>query len=522
MIATSEDESDDDLERFSLRHSIPCFRGDLNNVSKRFLDACETHDVDLAVRINGDNLFINPYMIDQAISFISKDVSFVSNVPRRTYPKGMSVEVVKVSEYRNLYSKFSLQTDFEHVTQYLYRNEESIHHVYMENSESDKRFDTQLAIDTTYDFILARKIMEGSRFKDYRLDMNALINKKNEKKKSMNFSGMHGPLLIAEIGGNHQGDFEYAKKLTELAIASGADYIKLQMYSGDTLVNPTEDPQRLRHFEKFELTRENYVELAQLIVNSGKKFMASIWNESMLDWVEDYVHIYKVGSGDLLTWPLLKTLAAREKPIILSTGLATEDEVVETVKYIRSCNAFYEKRENIGLLQCTSMYPTPSCEANLNVMKSLKNITGATVGYSDHTEGGKALETAFIMGAEILEFHFTDDRTGKEFRDHKVSLTQAECLDFIEQIKLINSLKGYEKKHPTESEIDTRHTSSFRRAVYPARDIPAGVIIRESDLVVLRPAHGLSSHHHKTLLGMRTTEKLSKYQPICFEQFKVV
>ena len=144
----------------------------------------------------------------------------------------------------------------------------------------------------------------------------------------MNFRGKYGPLLIAEIGGNHEGDFGYAKRLTKLAIDSDADVVKFQMYSGNTLVNPVEAPDRHKHFKKFELSKQQYIELAEMVTQAGKMFMASIWNVEMIDWVDKYNPIYKIGSGDLLTWPLLAHLATRNKPIILSTGLATEEEVM--------------------------------------------------------------------------------------------------------------------------------------------------------------------------------------------------
>jgi N-acetylneuraminate synthase/N,N'-diacetyllegionaminate synthase len=309
------------------------------------------------------------------------------------------------------------------------------------------------------------------------------------------------------------------KKLTQLAIESDSDFIKFQIYSGNTLVNPIESPDRHKHFKKFELSRAQYIELAKMITSAGKRFMASIWDIEMIEWVDDYNPIYKIGSGDLLAWPLLKYVAQRGKPIILSTGLSTEEEVIATVEYLRECNSLYNDSNYLSVLQCTSMYPIPKSAANLQVMLRLNKLTGTTMGYSDHTEGANALKVAVAMGAQVLEYHFTDDREGKVFRDHKVSLTRNEVLELIEDIKVINILKGDEEKKPVAIEIDNGHIESFRRAIYPAKDLPQGHVVSSEDLVILRPSHGLSSRFFDDVLGKTTTRSLKAHEKLSIECF---
>ena len=133
------------------------------------------------------------------------------------------------------------------------------------------------------------------------------------------------------------------------------------------------------------------------------------------------------------------------------------------------------------------MYPIPDSEANLNVISSYKENFDIPIGYSDHTIGSYALEIASAMGAEILEFHFTDNRENKTFRDHKVSLTCQEVIYLIKKIKHINTLKGSFLKNPTRSEIDTDHINSFRRSLYTKSSIKKGEVIKEEDLISLRP-----------------------------------
>jgi len=332
------------------------------------------------------------------------------------------------------------------------------------------------------------------------------------------FEGKYGPLLIAEIGGNHEGDFDYAMKLAELAVRSDSDYIKFQLYTGDTLVSEQESPDRNKHFKKFQLTKENYFQLAAYCQSKGKNFLASVWDVDMLDWIDSYLPIYKIGSGDLTAYPVLEAIAKRNKPIIISTGLSTEEEVLQTVKFLQKQNQRYTNPGQLAILQCTSMYPIPLQDANLSVMYSLKKATGLTIGYSDHTEGSKALEVAFAMGAQILEYHFTDDRTDKIFRDHKVSLTAAEVHQLQATIADIRALQGSGEKKPLAVEGD--HLISFRRAVYPKYDLPAGTILTSENLTVLRPNHGIDAREYDKVLGKKIKQNVKRHQKLTWNLFE--
>lgn len=327
-----------------------------------------------------------------------------------------------------------------------------------------------------------------------------------------NWKGKHGPLLIAEIGGNHEGDFEYAKKLTQLAIESDVDYIKFQLYSGDSLVSKVENPVRNQHFKKFELHKEKYIELAEMCKANGVGFMASVWNPDYFEWIDQYMDIYKIGSGDMTAYPVLKAHAELGKPMILSTGLSSLEEVVDAVEYIQSCNEKYCSPEYLSILQCTSMYPIPFDDAHLATMDAFASLTNLPVGYSDHTEGAYALEIAYAKGAQILEFHFTDEREGKTFRDHKVSLTRDEVLELIEKIKKINKLTGSNLKKPLEVEGD--HVRTFRRAVYLNKDLNEGEVIKETDLTTLRPNHGIDARDFDKVIGKKLKVNVKAHQAL--------
>ena len=334
------------------------------------------------------------------------------------------------------------------------------------------------------------------------------------------WKGKHGPLLIAEIGGNHEGNFEYAQKLTQLACESGVDAVKFQIYTGDSLVNKIEDPDRNKHFDKFVLEPDQYIKLATQCKVNKVLFTASVWDPSAFEWIDPYIPFYKIGSGDLTAYPILDIVTSYGKPIILSTGLSTMVEVEDSVKYIQSKNDIYKDKNNFSLLQCTSMYPIPDEDANLHVMLEYKNKFNIAVGYSDHTIGTTAVETAVAMGAELIEFHFTDNREGKTFRDHQISFTKEEVILLIKKIKMIKDLMGDGVKQPLKSEIESGHVESFRRGLYFKRDMKKGAVIKKEDLVVLRPDNGVGANEYYNILGKRLIDNYKKLSKINMEVIK--
>jgi N,N'-diacetyllegionaminate synthase len=293
--------------------------------------------------------------------------------------------------------------------------------------------------------------------------------------------------FIAEIGGNHKGDFGLAKKLVEDACMSKSTAIKLQLYSANGLVSRKADPTRFDHFTTFELSKDEYIELIQMIKSSGKKFCASVWDESMFDWVLPYIDVLKIGSGDFNCLPIIQEVLSYEKEIILSTGLCFKNEVDQVYSWIKSRVSSEFLREKVTLMQCTSMYPIPANEVNLSVVDSYRASYDCKVGYSDHTLGNEALQLAIAMQVDSIEYHYTLNKADSSFRDNLVSLER----DDVEYLNLywakVSQLRGYNEKRPTKSELDSNHVYSFRRGCYAKRDLYSGEIISSNDVLFRRP-----------------------------------
>ncbi|MGE3149655.1 MAG: N-acetylneuraminate synthase family protein [Pseudorhodoplanes sp.] len=509
VVATSSELSDDLISDYCRRSGLACFRGALDDVAGRFLACAEAQGWNYAVRVNGDNLFLDADTLRSMIAIAETDLfDLVTNIPGRTFPYGMSVEIVRTSFYQK-----ALQTDWsgshlEHVTSWLYEHEDVGRRYVYRNRACPAAAGFHLALDTPDDFALATRILQRAGSAPFSLGLRDVYRLATETDIRSPWRGASGPLLIAEIGGNHEGDFAVAKQLATEAIGSGADYVKFQIYRGDTLVSRLESPDRHKHFQRFELLPEQHIELAQMCREAGVGYLSSVWDLEILEWIDPYMDFYKIGSGDMTAWPILTAFAKRGKPFLLSTGLATMDEVLQTVSALQRVDQRYRRPEFLCLLQCTSMYPIPDSDAQLRVMDALRALTGLAVGYSDHTVGAAALRAAAAMGADALEFHFTDNREGKSFRDHKVSLTASEVSALRDDIRQISEFRGEPVKVAQPSEIEQGHLTSFRRGTYLSRSIKAGEEIKADDLVYLRPNHGVDARDADLIAGAKAKRDL--------------
>lgn len=327
------------------------------------------------------------------------------------------------------------------------------------------------------------------------------------------------PLIVAEIGGNHDGEVDRAYRLAKMAAENGADVVKFQAYRADTLVNARLSPERHRHFQGLELPMDEWLRLAEFVRSLGCHWMLSLWDEEWLEALDPNLPAYKVGSGDFTNFPLLDRLVATGKPLILSTAMCDERDLDETVAFILERDPKIIEDRRLALLQCTAMYDDPSEEdANLSGMARLRERYSVVVGYSNHAPGPRACMVAAAMGAEIVEAHFTDDKT-RAFRDHRLSLTPDEMLELRAMVDSLPKLRGNSVKEVSPRETENRET--FRRALFTRRDLPMGHIVGKGDLVALRPNVGIDARKYFGLIGARLRRDVPALEPLTEDMFEL-
>ena len=326
--------------------------------------------------------------------------------------------------------------------------------------------------------------------------------------------------LIAEIGGNHGGNLQYAKKLALLAKEHGADAVKFQTYTGDKLVNQTLDPERVKHFDNMKLSLTDFIELAEYCTTIGVEFMSSVWDEKSLEIINPYLTRHKLGSGDLTNYKMISSILDTGKPLILSTAMASMSEVQQAIKFIKISNTQYDKLSMLTVLHCVAMYGNPDPDyANLGFMDRLKKeFPGLTVGYSDHVRGHFAVIAAIARGAECIEVHFTDNKD-QEFRDHHLSVLP-------EELKTIRNFADEFPRFFITPECDlvgkvetAQRIEEFRRAVYLNRDFIKGDVVQEKDLVMLRPFQGIGAQSYKDIIGKKCLININALEVLNYEMF---
>jgi N-acetylneuraminate synthase/N,N'-diacetyllegionaminate synthase len=508
------------LAKFLELNDMPFFRGSEVDVFGRLLEAGEKLQADWIIRLNGDNVFIVKDLVDEVLNAITTNkYDLISNVVNRTYPVGCSIEAIRFTTFKEAYTIKDLnESDLEHVTSYFYRNLEDYSYKSIENISSFDFTSSSLALDTRKDYVVLQHLLQDRASSVVTtIELQQIIDDRKKYITNNPFLGKHGVFTISEVGGNHEGNFTYAKKLVTLACSADVDCVKLQVYSPDLLVNKELSPDRHAHFNRFTLTEEQNIELFHIIRNSGKKVSASIWSLGEFKKYKKYIDFVKIGSGDLTDALMLKLVRESDLPVIISTGLSNANEIDVAMATL---NNKRNNRGDVAILQCSSMYPIPYIDANLNVMDGYKEAyPGCKVGYSDHTIGKEALAYSVASGAEVLEFHFTDNRVDRDFRDHQVSLTNIDCDNLIKDIITINSLKGSAVKEPVVSELVNGHVDSFRKGVFLKSDMKKGEIVKEEDLITLRPMIGLSATFSLELIGKELNKDIKALSAISMDYF---
>ncbi len=317
--------------------------------------------------------------------------------------------------------------------------------------------------------------------------------------------------IIAEIGNNHNGSFKRAIKMVDTAAEMGANCVKFQMrnmasvYRQRSLARQGEDlgtEYVLDLLDRFELSRQEHADISAYCRSKNILYMCTPWDSASIDILETLeVPAYKVASADLTNLPLIDKLISTEKPLILSTGMSSEEEIQITANFLKS------RKANFALLHCNSTYPAPFHDIHLKWMEKLKKIHHL-VGYSGHERGTSVSIAAVALGAKIIERHFTFDRN-MEGPDHSASLTPQEFSDLVNGIREVEqSLGNGMKRIISQGEMINRE--NLAKSLVAAVDLKKGTVIEPNHINVLSPGQGLSAQKYDQLLGRKVSRDMNK------------
>ncbi len=330
----------------------------------------------------------------------------------------------------------------------------------------------------------------------------------------------HPCFIVAEVGNNHQGDLEHAKRMIEEVAKAGADAVKFQKrhleslltragreapYTGPNSFGPTYGAHRLA----LELSAAQMAELKTLAESLGLVFFASAWDEvSLKEMLELDVELLKVCSADLVNLPLLRRVAASRLPVILSTGMSSLEEIDAALAVVHA------EHDDVAVLHCNSSYPCAEEQIGLPVMDTLRERYGVPVGYSGHERGIAPSVAAVALGACIVERHFTMDKT-QPGTDHKASLEPAELAQMVAMIREVEKAMVVKGKivFPEEQAA----AKKLRKGLVFSRDLPAGHVLTASDLTTRSPLVGVSPVHWDEVLGSVLKKPVKLEEPVQWE-----
>lgn len=316
-------------------------------------------------------------------------------------------------------------------------------------------------------------------------------------------------LIIAEAGVNHNGSFTKAKKLIDMAVNSGADIVKFQTFKTEKIVirtaarakyqeknMPDTKETQSEMLKKLELKNTDFKKLKDYAQTKKIIFLSTPYDFESIDFLDSIgVPAFKVSSAWITNLPFLKYLAKKRKPIIFSRGMSNEDEIIEAIKTMKGAG-----NNKLILLHCHFNYPTDGADANLKVIKTLKEKFKLPVGFSDHTLGIEASLAAVALGAKVIEKHFTLDKTMKG-PDHKASLEPNEFEKMVQAIRLVEKFLGSNKIKITKHEAPMRQVS--RTSIVSLDSISAGEKLTDKNIGIKRPGTGIQPKHFHELLGKK-------------------
>jgi len=331
--------------------------------------------------------------------------------------------------------------------------------------------------------------------------------------------------IIAEAGVNHNGDVNLAEQLIDEAADVGADAVKFQTFHAEDVVTCTAakadyqknstspNESQFEMIKKLEFSDDIFRKLNTYAQKRKILFLSTPFDNESVDLLDQIgVPVYKIPSGEITNFPLLKKIAEKKKPVIMSTGMAALGEVEAAFRYLKKSGT-----EHIILLHCTTSYPAPMHSVNLRAMQTLHCAFQVPVGYSDHTEGITIPVAAAAMGACVLEKHFTLDKT-LPGPDHKASLEPRELQAMVKAIRDVETARGNGIKKPDDEEEHIKKIA--RRSIVAQCDIKAGDELKASDLAIKRPGTGIEPKYVDFVVHKRARTLIQKDQVIRWDMIE--
>ncbi len=309
-------------------------------------------------------------------------------------------------------------------------------------------------------------------------------------------------LIVAEIGNNHEGDFNVAKELIVEAASAKVDAIKFQTFKPEYYVSSS-DAERLERLKKFNLSNSQFIELSELAGSLGLIFFSTPFDIESAKFLNSIQPVFKISSGDNNFFKLIETVANFGKPTMISMGMAD-------MPLIESIVNFWNKKSTLNrlsILHCVSSYPVPEGQENLGAIHALrKAFPSITIGYSDHTLGIEAGKIAVASGARIIEKHFTLNKAHSDFRDHQLSADPNEMSEMVRSIRKVESIIGRCEKSVQPCELPM--LSNGRRSIAALQDLEVGHLMTEEDLTWVRPGSGIPIGREFDIIGRRTKRRI--------------
>ena len=306
------------------------------------------------------------------------------------------------------------------------------------------------------------------------------------------------PLIIAEIGNNHEGDLVLAEKMIDAAHEAGAHAVKFQTFRTEEFISNA-NPERFERMKSFELSFDEFRHLKAKAEALKMIFLSTPFDLESAEFLCSLCNDIKISSGDNTFWPLLDKVSQYDVNLIISCGLVTYDEIDGIFRYVQDRKKVHQTTGKIALLHCVAEYPVASDTANLNVIPEMIARFDAIIGYSDHTIGNQASIIAAILGAQIIEKHFTIDQNYSDFRDHQISSDPHELKDLVQNVSQIDKLMGSGRKQRTKGE--TEQYKLYRRSLIAKIDMPSGTMITLDKISWVRPSGSISPGEENLILG---------------------